>query len=84
MDGQIETWCEHLGVDPDLFIDKPEPDPEPEEPEQMSFDDFAVDLNSGAEKLLKQILHFVINVDKTLTALAKDERIIKVWCPVPT
>lgn len=79
MDGQIETWCEHLGVDPDLFIDKPEPepDPEPEEPEQMSFDDFVGDLNSGAEKLLKQILHFVINVDKTLTALAKDERIIK-------
>ena len=64
-----------MGVDPELFIDKPEQDPE--EPEQMTIDDFVGDLNAGAEKLLKQILHFVINVDKTLTELAKDERIIR-------
>ena len=75
MNGQILTWCEHLGVDPELFIDKTEQDPE--EPEQMTIDDFVGDLNAGAEKLLKQILHFVINVDKTLTELAKDERIIR-------
>lgn len=62
-------------MDPELFIDKTEQDPE--EPEQMTIDDFVGDLNAGAEKLLKQILHFVINVDKTLTELAKDERIIR-------
>lgn len=80
LESQIIKWCSHFDEDPNIFIGLPvsaPPDPEPEEPEQMSFDDFAVDLNSGAEKLLKQILHFVINVDKTLTALAKDERIIK-------
>lgn len=78
LEGQIRKWCEFFEEDPNHYIALPvAPDPDPEEPEQMSIDEIMPAISSSAEKLLNQILHFVISIDKTLTKLSQDERINK-------